>query len=60
MKRFTLTVYAGKELEEVIEGLENINSYIRPILDNPPVEVNYEIENEEDLYDLNEEGFEYE
>lgn len=60
MKRFTLTVYTGSELEEVIEGLENINSYIRPILDNPPVEVNYEIENEEDLYDLNEEGFEYE
>lgn len=60
MKRFTLTVYAGKELEEVIEGLENINSYIRPILDNPPVEVNYEIEDEEDLYDLTDEGFEYE
>lgn len=60
MKRFTLTVYTGSELDEVIEGLENINSYIRPILDNPPVEVNYEIENEEDLYDLNEEGFEYE
>lgn len=60
MKRFTLTVYTGKELEEVIEGLENINSYIRPILDNPPVEVNYEIEDEEDLYDLTDEGFEYE
>lgn len=60
MKRFTLTVYTGKELEEVIEGLENINSYISPILDNPPVEVNYEIEDEEDLYDLTDEGFEYE
>lgn len=60
MKRFTLTVYTGSELEEVIEGLENINSYIRPILDNPPVEVNYEIEDEEDLYDLTDEGFEYE
>lgn len=38
MKRFVLNIFTNGELDEVIEGLNNINEHLRPILDNPPLE----------------------
>ena len=38
MKRFVLNIFTNGELDEVIEGLNNINEHLRSILDNPPLE----------------------
>lgn len=38
MKKFILEVFSYGELDEVIEGLNNINEYLRPMMDNPPIE----------------------
>ncbi len=38
MKRFVLTVTSGNELEEVIEGIHNIYSYLTGVVENPPEE----------------------
>jgi hypothetical protein len=49
MKRFVLTVYDEGQLEDVIEGLSTINEFITPLMQNPPLEVPYE-EEEDDMY----------
>lgn len=49
MKRFVLTVYDEGQLEDVIEGLSMINEFITPLMQNPPLEVPYE-EEEDDVY----------
>lgn len=50
MKRFILSVYDEGEIEEVLEGLNMINEYITPILQNPPIEAPLMNEDEEDMY----------
>ena len=51
MKRFVLTVYDSGELDDVIEGLNMINEFITPMLQNPPMEAPLmPEEEEEDMY----------
>jgi hypothetical protein len=38
MKRFVLEIFNNGDLDEVIEGLDNINEYLKPILNDPPLE----------------------
>lgn len=61
MKRFMLSVYEAGQLDEVIEGLDNINRYVTTVLQNPPEEApTLEEEELQNEFDLNDEGFEYE
>lgn len=50
MKRFVLTVYDSGQLEDVIEGLDMINEFITPILQNPPMEAPLMNEDEDEMY----------
>jgi hypothetical protein len=53
VKRFVLNVFTNGELDEVVVGLSDINTYITPMLQNPPIE---DLQDElVDLYDYSNE-----